>query len=290
MWNRLRARRPTARLRSVDLDAPATRPPRRTLADDAAEDQLVRRGFTAVPLLARSEVEDLRAGYARLAHDHTRDSPFAEGFHTSVYDGRPEYRQAVDDMVVGALGPALGRVLDDHRLIFANFTVKLDHGGPVPLHPDWTFVDEGRYRSVTVWCALDDLSFEDGTLGIVAESHHQVGFVRPLNIRSYERYQTIAEASGSHDVTALRAGEAIVMDSRAVHFSPPNVTARDRVVAACVAIPAEADIEHYFVEDDGAVWRHTIDRSFYFHYQAGSDPHGVPGCGPRSPAGPVEVA
>lgn len=259
---------------------------RRTFLDDDLQAQLEADGFVVVPLLDQDAVDALRRDYEGMAHRQVRENPFAEGFHTSIYDDRVAYREAVHASLAATVEPALARLLDRHRMIFANFTVKMAGGGPVPCHPDWTFVDEGSFRSVTVWCALDDIDEQDGSLAVVGGTHREVDFIRPLNVRNYERYDEIA---GRHPVAAplrLRAGDAVVMDSRGLHASPPNRTARDRVVAACVAVPDEAGGTHYFVDGDDA-WRHVIDPSFYLHYRPGSDPDGVPGAGPRSDAGDV---
>jgi ectoine hydroxylase-related dioxygenase (phytanoyl-CoA dioxygenase family) len=259
---------------------------RRTFVDDERQAALDADGFVVVPLLDEAAVRSLWSAYEGLAHRQTRDSPFAEGFHTSIYDERTAYREAVHAALAATVAPALDRILDRHRMIFANYTVKMAGGGAVPCHPDWTFVDEGRFRSVTVWCALDDIDEGLGSLGVVPGSHREVDFVRPLNVRSYERYDAIAARHDDAVPLRLRAGEAVVMDSRALHASPPNRSVRDRVVAACVAVPEEAAGTHYFVDGE-VVWRHAIDPRFYLHYRPGADPDGVPGAGPRQAAGDV---
>jgi len=266
--------------------APAAPATRRTFTDAGLQARLEADGFVVVPLLDEAALASLRSTYDRMAHRQTRDSPFAEGFHTSIYDDRTSYREAVHAALAGTVEPALDQLLDRHRMIFANFTVKMAGGAALPCHPDWTFVDEGSFRSVTVWCALHDMDEHNGSLGVVSGSHREVDFVRPLNVRNYDRYDEIAAQRTAAVPLRLRAGDAVVMDSRALHASPPNRSGGDRLVAACVAVPTEATGKHYFVDGED-VWSHAIDPRFYLHYRPGADPDGVPGAGPRHDAGEV---
>lgn len=248
-----------------------------TFRDPELDACLDRDGFVVIDLLSSSAAGNLLAAHDRLDHVRVWENPFAEGFHTTIYDQREVYRRDVHDVMATIVEPELVRWFDHPRMILANFAVKRPGGGPVPCHPDWTFVDETRCRSVTVWCALTDIDDLDGTLGVVAGSHRQVDFARPLNVRDYDRYVAVAAAAASARSVPLRAGQAIVFDSRTLHFSYPNLTGSPRVAAACVVVPAEATIGHFFVEADGRVRHHDVDSTFYFHYFAGADPEGVIG-------------
>ena len=43
--------------------------------------------------------------------------------------------------------------------------------GAMGTHQDWTFVDERRFRSVTVWCPLVDVEQRNGALELLPGSH-----------------------------------------------------------------------------------------------------------------------
>jgi hypothetical protein len=245
---------------------------RATLIDPDRQAAFERDGFVVVDLLDADGVAALQARYDDLDHRHTRDSPFAEGFHTTLYDPRPEYRKAVAAAFEDVLGPALAAVLDRHRLFFTNFTVKLPHAAEVPQHLDWSFVDERRYRSATVWCPLVATDRANGSLGVVVGSHRRVDFVRAVNDRAFDHYQAIAAGCPEHRVVPLDLGQALVMDNRVVHFSPPNVTDALRVVAACIVAPEEADLFHWWYDPDGRLQRLELDPAFYHSYLVGQPP------------------
>jgi ectoine hydroxylase-related dioxygenase (phytanoyl-CoA dioxygenase family) len=240
-----------------------------TFLDADVEAAFVEDGYAVVDLLDGDEVDRLRAAHAALDHDLSDNPDFAAGFHTTLYDPRPGYRRDVLQAIEEVVAPALDRRFVDHHPFFANFMVKLAGGGPVPRHADWTFVDEDRFTSATVWCALADQDEDDGALGVVVGSHRHVDFVRPVNHRDGERH---AAVPGEAVVLPLRAGQAVVTDSRTVHFSVPNRTAATRVVAACVVAPRTAPLHHWWVEPDGRRRRLEVGPDFYCTYALGEDP------------------
>jgi ectoine hydroxylase-related dioxygenase (phytanoyl-CoA dioxygenase family) len=156
--------------------------------------------------------------------------------------------------------------------MWANYLVKLPGADPVPLHVDWTFLDEDRFSSVTVWCPLLDTDESNGALGLVTGSQDRIDFVRIVNVPCYDRCEEAVSDLADRPVVPMRAGQAIIMDNRAVHFSTPNSTDERRVVAACVAGPVEADLHHYWLDPDDDVVRFDLDRRFYLTYQVGRPP------------------
>jgi len=261
---------------------------RATFLDAGRQAEFERNGFVVTDLLDARALARLRDGYRALDHRHSRDSPFAEGFHTTLYDTRPSYRRAVADLFAEILDSALDQVLDRHRSFFANFAVKLPAGGAVPDHLDWSFVDETRFRSATVWCPLEPTDAENGALGVMVGSQHRVDFIRAVNDRDFEQYGELAASTGRRKVVPLAAGRAIVMDNRVVHFSPPNRLDSPRVVAACVVAPVEAALHHYWIDPDDQMLCFELDPAFYHSYVVGrppADAEGVLGVHAMGPGG-----
>jgi hypothetical protein len=245
---------------------------RRTFLDPALQAEFEQRGFVVVDLLDAEAVAAVTSSFETMDHVWQDDYEWVEGFDTSIYDPRADYRAAVLDAVEAEVGPAMARILDDHRILFANFVVKHPDSEAVPPHVDWTFVDEDRYSSVTIWCPLVDTTPENGTLGLVAGSHHRIGFLRAANIPSFERCEDAVADIDDRPVIPLRAGQAIVLDNRAVHFSPPNTSDAPRVAIGCVAAPVEAPLRHYWQDEDERLLEFELERSFYLSYVIGRPP------------------
>lgn len=229
-----------------------------------------RDGFVVVDFLDPAAVSELQGRYDSLDHEQHEESPWVEGFETSLYDPRREHREQVLHDAEAVLSDGLDRLLLEHRIMIANWIVKVPGAEQVPLHADWTFLDESRFSSATVWCPLVDTSIElrNGPLGLVVGSHREIDFVRVANVASYDRC-IAAVRELDRRVPDLRAGQAIVMDNRVVHFSPPNETDHERVAIGCVVGPTEADLHHYWLDDDGRLLRFELDRSFYLSFAIG---------------------
>ncbi len=267
---------------------PTTAPERRrTLLDPQLQHQFDATGFVVVDLLDPEDVRSLRTRYSELDHEQRNSYDWVEGFDTSIYDARPEYRQQVLQIIEDHLGPALEPVLDRYRIMFANFVVKQPHSDSVPPHVDWTFVDEDQYSSVTVWCPLVDTTTANGTLGLVTGSHRRIDFLRAANIPTFERCENAVQDLEDRPVIPLRAGQAIILDNRVVHFSPPNTTDEQRIAIGCVAGPVEAALHHYWMDDDEQLLRFELDRSFYLTYVIGSPPSTASGILRTTPAQPT---
>jgi hypothetical protein len=256
---------------------PSTAVDRRTFVAEARQRQFERDGWVVVDLLDDEALDRLRTGYLELDHAAERSSAFAQGFHATAYDLRPAYRAAVRDLIDGATEPARRSTFVDHQAFFANFLVKQPGADLVDRHIDWTFVDEDRFRSAMVWCPLDDVDADGGAMGGAPGTQDHVAFVRPVNHRDQPHHASLVVHGGTEQVIALRAGQAVVMDSRVVHFSAPNSSGRERVVAAFVVAPHEAELVHWWVAPDGVPVRYVVRPEFYLSYVVGEPPERVAG-------------
>ncbi len=253
-------------------EPPVTTSRRKTLRDPELQQQFSELGFVVVDLIDQATVSALRERYDTMDHEQRTQFDWVDGFDTSIYDQRPEYRAQVFDLMDELMSPAIENLLDDYRIMFANFIVKYPESDPVPPHVDWTFLDEEQFSSATVWCPLVDTTPANGTLGVVSGSHRRIDFLRPSNVATYERCELAVADLDDRPVISVRAGQAIIMDNRVVHFSPPNTTELDRIAVGCVVGPREAELHHYWMTEDDELMQYQIDRSFYLSYVIGTPP------------------
>jgi hypothetical protein len=252
-------------------------PRRATLRDPELQAQFERDGFVVVDLLDDDAVGAIAQRYAAMDHEPPDTYDWVDGFSTSIYDRRPSYRREVLEVMDTHVSPALDRVLDNYRIMWANFLVKQPGADPVPAHVDWTFLDEDRFSSVTVWTPLLDTSPDNGALGVVRGSHHRIDFLRASNIPTFERCEAAVADLSDRPVLTMRPGRAIVMDNRTVHFSTSNSDGSPRVAVGCVAGPTEAELHHYWSDEQDRLTRFTIDRDFYLTYVIGTPPSNADG-------------
>lgn len=190
-------------------------------------------------------------------------------FYTSLWSGNEAYRRRVHQEICGILEPLLAPVLNDHRLVLGNFAVKqAGADSQVPLHQDWTVVDESQYRSLTVWCPLVDVDGRNGCLQVVSRSHRFLDNLRP-NFAEGQYYSLFADQEPLLRERYLReipmrAGEAVIYDSGLLHASNPNRGNAVRVAVVGLAIPRQAALRHYYQATPHEAEVSEVGEDFYW--------------------------
>ncbi len=228
------------------------------LRDQAAEQLLAERGWVVVPFLDADQVERLREGYHQLHPEGGR------GFDTDFSYLDVEHKWAVEHLLRPVIEPNLDPVFDDVALFNATFVVKWPgSGSTLPLHQDWSYVDERSARSASLWIALDDIGpdHENGPLGFISGSHRLR--CEPRGATSFGWYRPWSEEiTAALRPVAVRAGEAIVFDNRILHASADNVSPRPRLAIASMV--ARADEPLRYVHRDPEAWVvHRADPAFF---------------------------
>jgi hypothetical protein len=170
----------------------------------------------------------------------------------------------VDDLLTPLWQERLPRWFVDLDVVFSTFVIKrpgLDSG--MFLHDDRTFVDERRHRAHTLWIPLVDTSpeLDNGCLYILPGSHHLMpaasGTGTPDWVRPYEQYLERFLLPLS-----MRAGEALLYDTKTLHGSTPNRTDVTREAIAVALAPGGADLVHVVADGPERVV-HQVDRQFF---------------------------
>lgn len=117
-------------------------------------------------------------------------------------------------------------------LFGGTFMVKAPRSSTLlPLHQDWSIVEEDRFQSAFLWCALGDVPPEAGGLFVIPGSHRLFDNYRSGSMPSV-RIPPSAPFSGLVVDVPLRAGQAIAWSDRLFHGSHPNLTPHPRVVCS----------------------------------------------------------
>jgi len=230
----------------------------RTFVDDELQERFERDGFVVVPFLGPDAVRALQDGYW-----HTHPEGF-DGFAIDFQTPDPDLKKAVGEVVHEVMDPLLGDWFVGHRGFMTSYLAKFSgEGTDLYLHQDWDYVDERHHRSAVVWCALDDVTLENGPL-LVASGSHRIP-ANPRGTRTPSAFDDVQDVVRRRLVPiTARAGDAVIMDNALLHASPPNTSGRLRLAAAMAVAPREAPLVHWSLEDEG--WRmHAIDEAFFLH-------------------------
>jgi hypothetical protein len=185
-------------------------------------------------------------------------------FYTSIWSENEDHRKKADQGIKEILIPALKNYLKIIQPVFANLMVKAsgEDSSLLP-HQDWCFVDEPEYDSATVWVPLIDVNRKNGNLQVIPRSHFEFkNFIRPrFGDAPFNREE---ESKRLVDIN-MKAGEALILNSRLIHASPPNLSGFERVAASVVIAPASAKLKHW-VSDLEKPFEFEVDETFYWRF------------------------
>lgn len=230
-------------------------------------EELEHRGYTTIGLVNRRQLRGLARTWRKLAV--ARD----ENYYASSVHAERSVARAVDQELKSSLDAHLDRLLPASDSFLAAFISKGAHGGHVDLHPDWTYCDERIGRAYVFWCPLVDTDAANGTMQVLPGTHRALTGLRgsgdfPSPIAELDD-TTVAE----HTVSVpLEAGEAIVWDAALVHGSGPNTTDDPRPAVAIARAPADADLYHFHIDDDGVLGGYQITERYFTTEEFGTAP------------------
>jgi ectoine hydroxylase-related dioxygenase (phytanoyl-CoA dioxygenase family) len=218
---------------AVDVVLPDRTPA--TLRDPGQQAHLEQFGFAVLDALDADLLGQVRAVYAELGA--APDDP-QRALNWTFHSQSAEHKHAVKDRLLAVVGPRLDELFADQTPYLTSFITKWPgpDSGFAP-HQDPTLVDERSFTGVTIWIPLHDTGpvdgHDNGMLQFVPGSHRFATTVRVADVDDYpfSGHETaIVERHGVAVPTT--AGEALVFDNRAIHFSMPNTTNEPRVVLA----------------------------------------------------------
>lgn len=196
-----------------------------------------------------------------------------EGFTATIQLEDSATKRAVHDAIIDAIAGFGADLFVDHRFMAGNFVTKQPGPHVVGVHQDFCFLDETRHRAVAVWLPLHDVDPSGSCLQLVPGSHRLPTLPRGSGDHQFP-FAPVAEHLAAHGSPAisLRRGEALVYDTRTLHWSPGNDGGVERVAAAFAAVPRDVPAWHHHLDPDGSVVVVEVDDHIY-----GDTPfHGFP--------------
>lgn len=233
------------------------------LFDEKTDAHFLEKGYVVLDALPAAVLEAL----AQFCNQHVPEG--IQGFHTTHFSNDAEYKKRVHDGLVNILGPYLQKILVRHVPVFANFMLKPGGGGnPMPLHADWTYVDETDDFSLSVWIPLVDTTPTNGCIGVIPYSQRLSHTIRGPQIKQsqYPCNETLIAKMGR--LLPLKAGQLLVYDHRMQHYSTANDSDRLRPAINISLVPQGVEIIHYTrPEGSDKIHRYVVnDPDFFIRY------------------------
>ncbi|PBQ30960.1 hypothetical protein CNR22_03975 [Sphingobacteriaceae bacterium] len=191
--------------------------------DTALQKQFEENGFVKITLLSQESIQQLLTLFKNYFPDPSAD------FFSSSYENDFRRKKVISEAIGNIIVPQLDAVFTDHTWFGSAFLSK--GNGPrseMPMHQDWTIVDEEKFIALNIWTPLQPTTEENGTLEVIKGSHlwHQ-GIRAPTLPFYFDGFQYLLKDK----LTAIPAlpGEAIVLNQAIIHYSKPNKTDSLRV-------------------------------------------------------------
>ena len=257
---------------------------RNVFIDSKLEAAFQREGYVRLPFLSQEEVQELRtlffeglgeSGGQIKPEDTGLDADFEINYDFTFIDKNPDYKRKVFDQISSKFKPHMDRILADYKPMIANFIRKKLETGEVPLHQNWSFADERKCCTVSIWCPLVDSTVENGTLQVVPGSHKRFGEVRgpmiPWELEGIkneiiEKYLIPLET---------KAGDCVILDDSIVHYSAINHSNELRLAIQLICIPAELPSLHQHMDPElnaNQVEILEVEQDFYMEFNPWKKP------------------
>ena len=208
-----------------------------------------REGYVILDLFSAEEAESFLALYDKLEGARGTANTNNNSYELSFFEKDEDMKRKKFARVYEFMKPYVDAAVIRYKPIIINLFNKHHGTGEVPLHQNWTFVDETEYTSVSMWCPLQDVSRANGTLEIVPGTHKVICDYRGpsipwvfdnLNELMKEKYMMPLD---------LRLGQVAVIDDSIIHFSGVNHTLKERKAVQVILKPEEAPTIHCFRRD-----------------------------------------
>lgn len=194
---------------------------------------------------------------------------FESAFYGSVSIPDMHVKRKVHAGIHERLTPTIESLLINHKLLTYFFLVKgIGKNSILKLHQDWSIIDERKHRAYNLWIPLCDSTKKNGTLYAAKGTHRM-----PLNIRGAgipPRYaEHVKTAEKYLEAIEVKEGEALIFDSRLLHYSPSNTSDASRSTIINNIIPNGAEtMSFHGSEIDGqfTVNRYDVPDDLFIHY------------------------
>lgn len=172
------------------------------------------------------------------------------GFQSSSYSSDYTYKKKCSDEIAVVFNPLFEKIFKNYRPFGSAYLFKQpDPYSMLPIHQDWTIVDEENYIALNIWVPLCDTNENNGTLYVLPGT--QYGDVKPLRCPTLPMFFEGNEQLMVDNCIPLnaKAGEAVILNQSLIHYSPPNHSDKIRIAITSGVMSAEPKMAFHYRPD-----------------------------------------
>ena len=228
--------------------------------DEKLQKQFELNGYVVIPFLNKSQIKDLREFFFA-THPQIPD-----GFYSSSFNSDEQHKQSVNEKIEQTLHSAVTERFNEIKKLGSCFLNKQPGQiSEMPIHQDWTVVDEPNFDSVTIWIPLQDVNEQNGAIQVIDGSHR---FSTELRSPSFDAPFKNVQDEMRKDLKLLpmKVGEAFIFSQALLHASPPNMSSEPRIAVTYGLIAKDAQLMFYHKNEEGKIEQYFVDEDFFQKY------------------------
>ncbi len=219
-------------------------------------------GFVKIPLLSEKQVDEL--AQMRVEYFPEKGSVFFSSSYLDDFNLKTE----ISNKIVQTISENLSNYFRNYRLIGAAYLIKgCGKHSEMPMHQDWTIVDEQKFYAANVWIPLTDTNEDNGTLELMKGSHKWNEALRaptlPMSFVGLEE-----KIKPKLTLVPAKKGEVIVLNQATIHYSKPNNTDEIRPAITCGLISQKAPLKfHYWDKEKNQIEEFQQEDDFLLRWE-----------------------
>ena len=230
--------------------------------DSEKYDQFEVDGYVTIDLFTDNELDHISS----IFHHYFPTTPPA--FFSSSYLSDFKLKLEISQKIEAIMVPKLEQHFKDFRCIGAAFLSKAaDEHSTLPMHQDWTIVDETKYLAANIWTPITSPSNTNGTLEVLPGSHKTFRTLRAPTVPFSGN--NLRDEIKPHLVSLYpKRGEAVILDQALVHYSSMNRSKEPRLAFTTGLISQNAALHfHYWDKTTGELEKFAMEDDFLFRWK-----------------------
>ena len=224
------------------------------------QEKFDRDGFVVIPFLNDEAVTSLQS----LFYDLHQQVP--ANFYSTTFNKSSDFKNNITAAAENLIGPKADDLFQDIKKLGSSFLCKSPgEGGKMPVHQDWTVVDEADFCSITMWIPLVDTDEENGAIRVLAGSHKFSNTLRAPTLPSeYDNLED--EIWNEMTPLPMQAGQAFIFNHSLLHASSANTTSKERVAITYGVVPAKAQLMLYHLAENNKLEKYLMPDDMFQRY------------------------
>lgn len=219
------------------------------------------KGYIVIDLLSPSEVKQLQDIYLKFS------IPQPQHFYSTSFLQDDKSRKQISEELQAIIRPKANSIFQNYKELGSVFLIKPSgENSQMPIHQDWTVVNEPEHHSITAWIPLVDTTKENGAITVLPKSHRlSTGLRSPSLQDPLEEIKTIA--APMMQTLEMKAGQAFIFSHALLHASHSNLSGKNRIAVAYGVIHQDTELIYYHKPSaTEKIQKLSIPKDFFITY------------------------